>query len=136
MSNQTILKPIFSFPDIIRSREPRALLENRLIAILTVRLKALKIIWNPTAFRGGLHNPQTPPRLLKKLESLILAAEVSGWDISNALERELDEVVEDIETFNPAFRKRLAREQKAALHDFKAERTVSQEELERRFAIT
>lgn len=129
------LSKIFSLAGVLRAPRPRSFLEEELTKLLKKRLKQLDIVWNPKAFRGGLSNSQLPPRLLEKLESLLIAAEISGWDISNQLRHELDETVEDIESFNPAFRKRLAREHAAALRDIKAGRFVTQEELERKLGI-
>ena len=96
-----------------------------------MRLAGLKVIWNPQAFRGGLGNPKLPLSLLKKLESLITLAEAVNWKLSRVARDELDVTVEDIETFNPAFRASLKR----ASADIKKGRFVTQEELERRYGI-
>lgn len=109
MINQTILNPILSFPEVVQSRKPKEMFEMRLIKLLKVRLKELKIIWSSQAFRGGLNNPELPAYLLKKLESLIVLAESLDWKLSKTLKDELDITVEDIETFNPAFIKRMKR---------------------------
>lgn len=131
MSNQTISNPILSFPEVLQSRKPREIFESRLVTLLNIRLKELKIIWNPKAFRGGLNNPKLPAVLLKKLESLIFLAETINWKLSNILKNEIDAAIEDIETFNPPFRKSLKR----ASANIKAGHFTTQEELEKRYGI-
>jgi len=126
-----ILSKISSFSALFAVREPKRLLEEELIKLLKVRLKELKIIWNPLAFRGGLSNRQTPSWLLKKLESVIELAEAVDWRLSKVARDELDTTVEDIETFNPRFRESLKRESAAV----KAGKFVTQEELEKRFGL-
>ena len=111
------------------SPRPRQLIEEGLVRFLKPRFKKLNIIWNPEAFRKGLSNPRLPAWLLHKLENLIVVAEASGWNISNALALELDETAEDIETFNPAFRVALAKERKDALRDIRLGRAVSIERI-------
>jgi hypothetical protein len=112
MITKTTLNPILSFPEVVQSRKPREMFESRLIKLLRTRLKELKIIWSSEAFRGGLNNPELPAYLLKKLESLIVLAESLDWKLSKTLKDEFDITVEDIETFNPPFRKMLERASK------------------------
>ena len=135
MTNQILSKPLISFLEVVRSREPKTVFEAKLLALLTLRLKELKIVWNPKAFKGGLSNPALPEWIIRKLESIIDAAETCEWRISNMLKHELDETVEDVETFNPPFRGRLARERKTALRDFRLGRTISHNELMKRLGI-
>jgi len=131
MANQILSKPLLSFPEVIRSRQPKAVFEEKLLALLTVGFRELKIVWDPKAFRGGLNNPKLPSWLLKKLESLISIAEGIDWKLSKSLKEELDVTVEDIETFNPPFRRGLRK----SSEDIKAGRKVSQEEMEKRYGI-
>lgn len=130
-ASRTVASPSLSFPEVIRSRHPRMVFENRLISLLKARLGDLNIIWNPRAFRGGLNNPALPVWLLKKLESLLFLAETVEWKLSRASRDELDATIEDIETFNPPFRKSLARASAA----LKAGRFVTHRELERQYGI-
>lgn len=127
----TVSNPIISFPEVLRAREPGAILEMRLIALLTLRLKELNVVWGPKAFRGGLHNPKLPSSLLRKLESLIILGENLNWNLSKAVKDELDATVEDIESFNPAFRDKLRR----ASADIRKGKFITQEELEKRYGI-
>ena len=120
---------IVSLPDLMLASEPKALVEDRLVKLLKARLKELKIIWNPDTFRRGLSNPKVPSWVLEKFENLIAVAEASGWKISNALALELDETVEDIESFNPAFRAALKKEKRDALRDIRLGRAVSIEHI-------
>jgi len=129
MHNYIATKSTLSFPEVLRSREPKVLLENRVVQILTKRLKELNIIWGPKAFRGGLNNPDLPVWLIKKLESLIALGEIMDWKLSKAVKDELDATIEDIETFNPAFIKSLKR----ATSDIKAGRFTTQKELEQKY---
>jgi len=124
-----------SLPELILIPKPKTLIENRLIKLLKARLKELKIIWNPDTFRKGLSNPKMPSWLLEKLGNLIAVAEASGWRISNALALELDETVEDIESFNPAFRIALKRERKDALRDMRLGRAVSIEKIKEEVGV-
>jgi hypothetical protein len=105
MAKTLTLPKILSLPILLRSNQPRKVIEDCLIKLLKKRLKELKIVWNASAFRGGLSNPNLPTRLLEKLENLLAVAEASGWKISGELKIELDETIEDIESFNPPFRK-------------------------------
>ena len=131
MSNHITTKPSLSFPEVLRSREPKILFENRLIQLLTKRLKELKIIWSPQAFRGGLTNPKLPVRLITKLESLITLAEATDWKLSKVAKDELDTTIEDIETFNPSFRKFL----KGATSDIKSGYFVTQKKLKQKHRL-
>lgn len=131
MATQTITWPIISLPEMIRARKPKSLTEQRLISLLTKRLKELKIIWNPRAFRGGLNNPELPSDILKKLESLLLLAEAVNWKISKQLKDELDSTVEDIETFNPPFRAWL----KKASEESRAGKFITLEALEKKIGL-
>ena len=126
MNTQTI-NPILSFPDVVQTKRPRELFEDRLVLLLNKRLKLLGITWGPKSFRGGLNNPELPTAILKKLESLILLAEAVGWQLSRSQINELDNTVEDIETFNPPFRESLKR----ASRDFAKGKYVTLEELEK-----
>ncbi|OGF61929.1 hypothetical protein A2926_00385 [Candidatus Giovannonibacteria bacterium RIFCSPLOWO2_01_FULL_44_40] len=132
MANQTITGPIISLSEVIKSREPKSLTEQRLISLLTKRFGDLQIIWNPKAFREGLNNPELPSNILKKLDSLLLLAETIDWKISKPLKDELDSTVEDIETFNPSFRMRL----KKASEEFRAGKFIALEALEKKFGLT
>jgi len=125
---KTLLK-IFSLPEVMTSPRPKAVLEEELVKLLKKRLKELKIVWNPEVFRKGLSNPKMPKWLLAKLENLLLIAEASDWKVSNALALELDETIEDIESFNPAFRAALKKERRDALKDIRLGRAVSIEEI-------
>ena len=116
---------------LLRSAKPKLAIEQRLVRLLTIRLKELEIIWSPVAFRGGLQNPNLPRWLLEKLESLIALADASDWRLSKALANELDATIEDIETFNPPFQAALLRSSR----DMKASRFVTQETLEKRYGI-
>lgn len=113
MNLQTI-NPILSFPDVVQTKKPRELFEDRLISLLKKRLKTYRIIWSPKAFRGGLNSPELPAALLRKLESIILLSEAVDWRLSKTLINELDNAVEDIETFNPPFRESLRRASRGA----------------------
>ena len=122
---------IISLPTILRAPKPKAAVTEGLVRLLTPRLKALKIVWNPTAFRGGLHNPALPAWLPAKLESLITLAEASGWRVSRRLRGELDTTIEDIESFNPPFVAALKR----ASRDIRAGRFTTMGDLERKYDI-
>lgn len=111
------------------SLRPKVVAEDALMKILTKRLKPLKIIWDPPTFRKALKNPGLPSWILAKLENLITTAEASGWRISSALARELDETVEDIESFNPAFRTWLKKSHRDALREMKLGKLISAEEV-------
>lgn len=129
LMNTTLLtRPLFSLSDVIREARPREAVEKKLIALLQSRLKKSRIAWNPKAFQGGLGNPALPAAMLKKLETILWLAEAIDWRLSRNLKNELDETVEDIESFNPPFRASL----RQAADDFKAGRFVTQEQLEAR----
>lgn len=121
---QTLPK-IFSLPDLMYASKPKLLVAEALVRLLKRRLKELNIVWNPDVFRKGLANPKTPRWLLEKLENLIAIAEASGWKTSHALALELDETIEDVESFNPAFRASLKKEKRDALRDIRLGRAVS-----------
>src|SRR5438067_1089925 len=95
--------PVISLPDVILSSRPKEVVEDALIKLLTNRFKEIKILWNASVFRKALANSKLPGHLLSKLEELIAIAEASDWHISNSLKMELDETVEDIESFNQRF---------------------------------
>ncbi|OGM91091.1 hypothetical protein A2755_00010 [Candidatus Wolfebacteria bacterium RIFCSPHIGHO2_01_FULL_48_22] len=122
---------ILSLPLLLRAAKPKLAIEQNLVQLLTVRLKELRMAWNPAAFRGGLMNPRLPVWLLEKLESLITLAETSDWRLSKSLASELDNTIEDIETFDPPFQAAL----RQASRDVKAGRFVTQEVLEQRYRI-
>src|SRR3989344_2252817 len=128
MATQSIQNPILSFPDVIQTKEPKSIFENRLIAMLKKRLKELKIVWGPAAFKGGLNNPELPVEILKKLESLISISEALNWNVSVTLKNELDSTVEDIETFNPPFRARIKKISK----EIKSGKFISFDKLEKK----
>ena len=88
---------------VMRSEEPRETLEKSLVALLKVRLKEWEVLWNPSNFCEGLRNPDMPVELLQKLEDLLLTSEKLQWDLPKTLVEDLDLVVEDIESFNPAY---------------------------------
>ena len=132
MNYQTLTLPLISFPEIMRSSNPREVAEKNLLSLLVARLKKAGIIWNPKAFRGGLKNKEVPLSLLKKIETLVSLAESIQWKLSKSLRDELDATIEDIETFNPSFRESLRR----AEEDFRAGRFVTQDEFEKRYNLT
>ena len=119
---------IVSLSDVMLSSRPKVVVEDALVKLLTKRLKELNVIWDPPTFRKALKNPKLPAWILAKLENLIAAAEASGWRISNALAFELDETVEDIETFNPAYRTWLKKSHRDTLRDIRTGKAVSIEE--------
>ena len=101
------------------SSRPKAVVEDRLVKILTKRCKELRILWNPSVFRKGLRNPKLPAWILDKLENLIVVCEASDWKISNAFSFELDETIEDIETFNPKYRAWMNKARRDRFRDIK-----------------
>lgn len=105
--------PYISLSKIIRSPEPLKELENELVAMLTVQLKRFGVSWNPKAFRAGLNNPELPQELLGKLDDFLGTADRLGWALPKFLVEELDELVEDIESFNPLFLKSLEASRKS-----------------------
>jgi len=107
MAKVNSLIKILSLSKLLVIPKPRELVKEELIKLLKARLKKLGIVWNPKSFAGGLSNPELPKDLLIKLEGLISLAEASGWKLSPTAKFELDETIEDIETFNPSFRKEL-----------------------------
>ena len=99
--------PYFSLSRIIRAVKPKEELENELIACLSVQLRRLRIRWNPRAFRAALNNPTLPEELLRKLEDFLSVAETLRWSLPKTFTEELNRLVEDIESYNPAFVKSL-----------------------------
>lgn len=99
--------PSISLAKIIRSPEPRRELEDELVKLLSFQLKRLKIDWNPKAFRAALNNPDLPEELLKKLEDFLNIASVLRWSLPETFQEEFDQLIEDIESCNPAFLKSL-----------------------------
>lgn len=131
MAVQSLQNPILSFLDVIQRKELKSVFENRLIAMLKKRLKELRIIWSPQAFKGGLNNHDLPAEILRKLESIILISESLNWKISTTLKNELDTTVEDIETFNPPFIKRM----KKISEEVKAGKFITFEELQKKLSL-
>jgi hypothetical protein len=113
-----------SLTELLTAPKPRQLAEDNLIKVLSKRLPKLGIVWNRRVFRSALRSPRLPRRLLRKLENLLEAAEATEWDLSSALTHELDETIEDIESFNPAFREALNKEARQARRDLKEGRTI------------
>jgi len=103
MATLEIERPFLSVVRILRAANPKEELTNELTGLLVTRLKPLGIRWNPTAFRAGLRNPRLPKELVRKLEDFLRVAESLNWSIPKAVVEELDRIVEDIESFNPAF---------------------------------
>jgi hypothetical protein len=99
--------PYLSVSRILRSADPKGEVIHELIGVLRARLKVLGIRWNPRAFRAGLHNLDLPEGLLDKLEGFLRVAESVNWALPKPVAEELDRVIEDIESFNPAFGDRL-----------------------------
>ena len=85
------------------AENPKEELINELVACLNAHLKPLRIRWNPRAFRAGLSNPELPEGLLRKLEDFLGVAESMNWAVPKTVAEELDRVIEDIESCNPAF---------------------------------
>ncbi len=107
MAKVNSLPKILSLSKLLTTPKPRELLVEELIKLLKTQLKKLGIVWNPKSFRAGLNNPKLPKDLLVKLEGLIFLAEACHWQLSPEVKLELDETIEDIESFNPLFRKEL-----------------------------
>ena len=101
--------------------------EKKLVALLKKNLRRLGVIWSPEAFQAGLHNPALPNFVLRKFDSLLSLASAVDWKLSKAIAHELDNTIEDIETFNPAFRDAL----RQATRDIRAGKGIRQQELER-----
>lgn len=116
---------IVSLSDVMLSSRPKVVVEDALVKLLRKRLKELNITWDPPTFRKALKNPKLPAWILAKLENLIAAAEASGWRTSNALALELDETVEDIESFNPTYRTWLKKSRRDSLRDIRTGKAVS-----------
>lgn len=131
-TSSTIQSPIpLSFVEVIRSPEPKIVFEKKLIALLTKNLRRLGIMWSAEAFQGGLHNHELPTALLRKFESLLSLASAVDWKLSKVFVQELDNTIEDIETFNPAVRKRL----RQASEDIRGGKYVKHEDLERAIGV-
>lgn len=96
-----------SVASILLADDPKEELINELVVCLASHLKPLKLRWNPNAFRAGLQNPELPEELLRKLEDFLEVAESLQWSLPKTVIEELDRVIEDIESFNPAFVNRL-----------------------------
>lgn len=126
---------IVSLPDVLLSARPKAVVGDALVKLLKKRLKELNILWVPSNFRQALANPKLPAWLLAKLETLIAEADARSWKVSKTLMSELDEVVEDIETFNPAYRVALKREAREAQRDFKLGKFITLDELMLKYGI-
>ena len=73
--------------------------------MLTIGLKRLKIVWNAKSFRAGLLNPDLPKDLLEKLEAFLEIGIKLEWEFPGLIREEFSDLVEDIESFNPQFRK-------------------------------
>ena len=129
------LPKILSLSKVLTSPRPQELVKEELITLLKNRLKKLDILWNPKSFSGGLSNPELPKKLLNKLENLVSLAELSNWELSSQVKLEIDETIEDIETFNPSFRKSLIKEIKQAKEDLIKGRAISGEEMERKIGL-
>lgn len=127
---------VISLTGVLTSAEPRQFVEDALIQTLKKHLGKFGILWNPEAFRGGLRNSRLPKNLLRKLENLLEVAEASGWDLSEHLTYELDVTIEDIESFNPAFRRRLKAELRSARRELAEGKTLSVEELRQSLSKT
>jgi hypothetical protein len=131
-TSPTIQSPVsLSFLEVIRSPEPKVVFEKKLVGLLKKNLRRLGILWSAEAFQGGLHNHELPSAILRKFESLLSLASAVDWKVSKAIASELDNTIEDIETFNPPFRESLRR----AAADMRAGKYVTHDELEREFGI-
>src|SRR3989338_1273624 len=126
---------IVSLSDVMLSSRPKGVVEDALVKLLVKRLKALDIIWDPPTFRRALKNPKLPAELLAKLENLVVIAESSGWDVSVLLRQELSDAVEDIESYNPAYRAWLKKSRKESLREIKEGRFATTEELIAKYGI-
>ena len=107
MTKVEIGTPHISLSKIIRAAKPRDELESELIALLSIQLKKMGISWNPNAFRAGLNNSELPEELLKKLEDFLNISEPLNWLLPKTFVDEFNTLIEDIESFNPAFSKSL-----------------------------
>ena len=103
MATLTIDRPYLSVARILRAANPKEEVTNEVITLLEAHLKTLHIRWNPKAFRAGLNNPALPMELLRKLEDFLGVAKSLDWSVPKAVVDALDGVIEDIESFNPAF---------------------------------
>ena len=107
MSTVELERSYLSVANILLADDPKEELINELVACLTLHLKPLKIRWNPNAFRASLQNPELPAELLRKLEDFLGVADSLQWSLPKTVVEELDRVIEDIESCNPAFMNRL-----------------------------
>lgn len=103
MATLDVERSYLSVAKILRAADPKAEVTNELVKFLLDHLKPLKIRWNPHAFRAGLTSPALPEALLRKLEDFLEVAELLGWSLPKSVVDELDRIIEDIESFNPAF---------------------------------
>ena len=103
MATLDVERSYLSVAKILRAANPKEEVTNELVAFLMNHLKPLRIRWNPNAFRAGLTNPALPEALLRKLEDFLGVAELLGWSLPTSVVEELDRIIEDIESFNPAF---------------------------------
>jgi hypothetical protein len=103
----------FSISKILGARQPRKEVIAELVKILKAGLKRLKIVWNEKTFCAGLANPDLPADLIEKLEGYVEVADKLDWELPDPLIEEFEGVIEDIESFNPSFRKSLARKSKS-----------------------
>jgi hypothetical protein len=107
---KAVVKPGFSLSRMLRSPRPKEELVGAIVSIVAVGVKRLGIVWNSKNFRGGLMNPAVSKELLDKLEAFLEISQKLDWELPGPIEDEFDELIEDIETFNPAFRKALVRQ--------------------------
>lgn len=135
MAKVNSLPKILSLSKLLIAPKPRELVKEELIKLLKARLKKLRIVWNPKSFAGGLSNPELPRDLLDKLEGLISLAEASNWKLTPSAKFELDETIEDIETFNPSYRAWAKKEREKFERELKAGtlKTYSLEEIKQKF---
>jgi hypothetical protein len=103
MATVELERQYLSVARILRATNPKEELTNELVAFLGTHLKAYGIRWNPKAFRAGLSSPEVPMELLRKLEDFLGVAESLNWVVPKSVVDELDRIIEDIESCNPAF---------------------------------
>ncbi len=104
-----LITPRFSLIKILGASNPKEEILSEIEEILSFGLKKLGITWNPTAFSAGLLNPDVPKDTLSKLEGFIEIGLKLDWNLPSALKEEFDEIIEDIEAFNPKFLKSLSK---------------------------
>ena len=107
MAPVEVERAYLSVARILRAANPKEEVTNELINFLGAHLKALGIQWNARAFRAGLQNPELPEELLRKLEDFLGVAESLNWVLPKTVAEELDRIIEDVESCNPAFVNRL-----------------------------